>query len=153
MISLKKKYILIVLVDLYASLSRFFFCYPDPDQRFLKRIRPNDTDPKHCFLPIPLFILFKSPIPDYCWLTRRWARRCAGEPPSSPLEDGSVVPGSPSHRGWHLEKDDNCNFPRKVLGVLRGFQIKAMHGHTENWSSWTIIWQSQLYVLLSSSCQ
>ena len=35
-----------ILVDLYASLSRFF-CYPDPDQRFLKwiRIRPNDTDP------------------------------------------------------------------------------------------------------------
>jgi len=35
------------LVDLYVSLSRFIFCYPDPDQRFLKwiRIRPNDTDP------------------------------------------------------------------------------------------------------------
>ena len=36
---------------------KIFFCYPDPDQRFLKwiRIRPNDTDPtgsgpdqKHC---------------------------------------------------------------------------------------------------------
>ena len=42
----KKNYILIILVDLYASLSRFF-CYPDPDQRFLKWIwiRPNDTDP------------------------------------------------------------------------------------------------------------
>ena len=25
-----------------------FFWYPDPDQRFLKRIRANDTDPKHC---------------------------------------------------------------------------------------------------------
>ena len=33
-ISLKKNYIFIVLVDLYASLSRFFFWYPDPDQHF-----------------------------------------------------------------------------------------------------------------------
>ena len=44
----KKKYIFfILLVDLYASLSRFFWGYPDPDQRFLIRIRirPNDTDP------------------------------------------------------------------------------------------------------------
>ena len=37
----------------YVRLSRFF-CYPDPDPRFLKwiwiQIRPNDTnpDPKHC---------------------------------------------------------------------------------------------------------
>ena len=35
-----------------------FFWYPDPDQRFLKRIRirANDTDPKHCYkqlLPQP----------------------------------------------------------------------------------------------------
>ena len=43
----KKNYIFIILVELYASLSRFFFGYPDPDQRFLMRIRirPNDTDP------------------------------------------------------------------------------------------------------------
>ena len=34
-----------MLVDLYASLSRFFFWNPDPDQRFLMRIRINDTDP------------------------------------------------------------------------------------------------------------
>ena len=29
-----------------------FFWYPDPDQRFLIRIRilANDTDPKHCFI-------------------------------------------------------------------------------------------------------
>ena len=29
---------------------RDFFLYPDPDQRFLMRIRirANDTDPKHC---------------------------------------------------------------------------------------------------------
>ena len=43
------KYILIILLDLYMSLSRFIFGYPDPDQRFLKWIRiwirPNDTDP------------------------------------------------------------------------------------------------------------
>ena len=51
MISFKKNYIFIILVDLYASLSRFFFWYPDPDQRFLIRIRiririrRNDTDP------------------------------------------------------------------------------------------------------------
>ena len=45
-ISLKKNYIFIILVDLYASLSGFFW-YPDPDQRFLMRIpiRPNDKDP------------------------------------------------------------------------------------------------------------
>ena len=34
---------------MYVSLSRFIFCYPDPDQLFLKwiqiRTRPNDTDP------------------------------------------------------------------------------------------------------------
>ena len=38
-------YILIIWVDFYLSLSRFF-CYPDPYPRFLKwiRIRPNDTD-------------------------------------------------------------------------------------------------------------
>ena len=30
---------MIILVDLYV----IFFCYPDPDQRFLKW--PNDTDP------------------------------------------------------------------------------------------------------------
>ena len=45
MISFKKIYIFIILVDLYAS----FFWYPDPDQRFLIRIRTrvlaNDTDP------------------------------------------------------------------------------------------------------------
>ena len=45
---LKKKYnnIPIILVDFYVSLLRFF-CYPNPDSRFLKwiRIRPNDTDP------------------------------------------------------------------------------------------------------------
>ena len=31
-----------------------FFWYPDPDQRFLMRIRirPNDTDPKHCLADI-----------------------------------------------------------------------------------------------------
>ena len=47
MISLKINYIFIILVDLYASLSRFFLGYPDPDQRLLIRIRirPNDTDP------------------------------------------------------------------------------------------------------------
>ena len=44
---LKKKLYFIILVDLYASLSQFFLWYPDPDQRFLMRIRilPNDTDP------------------------------------------------------------------------------------------------------------
>ena len=35
----KKNYNLIILVDLYVSLSRFVFCCPDPDQRFLKWIR------------------------------------------------------------------------------------------------------------------
>ena len=41
----KKKYI-IILVDFYVSLCKFF-CYPDPDQRFLKWIWiwPYDTDP------------------------------------------------------------------------------------------------------------
>ena len=41
-----KNYIFIILVDLYACLSRFFW-YPDPDQGFLMRIRirANDTDP------------------------------------------------------------------------------------------------------------
>ena len=42
-------YIFLIFVDLYVSLSRFIFCYPDPDQRFLKwiriRTRPNDTVP------------------------------------------------------------------------------------------------------------
>ena len=42
-----KKCILIILVDLYVSLSRFYFWYSDPDQRCVKwiRITPNDTDP------------------------------------------------------------------------------------------------------------
>jgi len=42
----KKKYILIILVDFYVSLSQFF-CTTDSDPRFLKRIRirPNDMDP------------------------------------------------------------------------------------------------------------
>ena len=40
-----------MLADLYVSFIMIFFCYPDPDQRFLKWIwiRPNDTDPKHCY--------------------------------------------------------------------------------------------------------
>ena len=35
------------MVYFNVSLSRFFFCYQDLDQRFLKWIwiRPNDTDP------------------------------------------------------------------------------------------------------------
>ena len=43
------KYILTILVDFYVCLSRFIFCYPNPDQQFLEwiqiRTRPNDTDP------------------------------------------------------------------------------------------------------------
>ena len=43
----KKIYILIILVDLYVSLSRIIR-YPDPDPRFLKwiwiRIQPNEVD-------------------------------------------------------------------------------------------------------------
>ena len=49
MINFYENYILIILVDLYASLSRLIFCYPDPDHRLQKWIRiqtrPNDTDP------------------------------------------------------------------------------------------------------------
>ena len=39
--SLQKYDILIILVAIYASLSRFFVGYPDP--RF--QIRPNEVDP------------------------------------------------------------------------------------------------------------
>ena len=44
---IKKKLNSYNLIDFYLSLSRFLFCYPDPDPRFLKwiRILPNDTDP------------------------------------------------------------------------------------------------------------
>ena len=58
------------MVDLYVSLSRFIFCYTDPDQRFLKwiwiRTRPNDTDPtgsKHITqLQLRIFEIFFGPI-------------------------------------------------------------------------------------------
>ena len=60
-----KNYILIILVDFYVILSRFF-CYPDPDKLFLRwirirqmiRIRP-DPDPKHCFKVNSLFYKHK----------------------------------------------------------------------------------------------
>ena len=52
-------YILIILVYFYLSLSRLIFCYPDPDQRFLKwiqiRSRPNDTDPTGALLFIQFY--------------------------------------------------------------------------------------------------
>ena len=43
-ISSKKNYILIILVDFYVSLTQLF-CYPDLDPHFLKWIRQNDKEP------------------------------------------------------------------------------------------------------------
>ena len=59
-ISLKIYDILIILVDFYMNSSRFFFCYPDPNPRFLKCVRIRNTSNSGTFFQLA-FSLVEEP--------------------------------------------------------------------------------------------
>ena len=56
------KILFLYCVNFYASLSQFYFCYPDPGPRFLNWIRIRTNDTLHTLLAYIRrdFILFAS---------------------------------------------------------------------------------------------